>query len=161
MYHVALDRCVLDEARRQIERCTKDRQNAEDLLHWAYLRLDSHGSTTQITNAVAYLTKTAVNIRIDRARREDFLTRHSFEAASCFDSPAPLQDRVVEGRRRLERLNEGLAQLPARTREIFLLYRAEEMKQGEIAQLFDISKSAVEKHVAKAVAFVTDWMQGW
>jgi RNA polymerase sigma-70 factor (ECF subfamily) len=33
-----------------------------------------------------------------------------------------------------------------------MLYRLEHLKHGEIAQIFGISVSAVEKHVSKAVA---------
>ncbi len=45
-----------------------------------------------------------------------------------------------------------LSALPERTRHIFLLYRLEKMRRAEIASLFGISVSGVEKHIARAVA---------
>jgi RNA polymerase sigma-70 factor (ECF subfamily) len=41
-----------------------------------------------------------------------------------------------------------------RTRDVFLLVRLENMKQAEIAARLGISVSAVEKHLAKALAQV-------
>jgi RNA polymerase sigma-70 factor (ECF subfamily) len=42
--------------------------------------------------------------------------------------------------------------LPARTRDIFVLFRLDQLKQSEIAARMGISVSAVEKHVVRAVA---------
>ncbi|MBB3700562.1 RNA polymerase sigma-70 factor [Flammeovirga yaeyamensis] len=44
-----------------------------------------------------------------------------------------------------------LHQLPTRTKEVFLLKREEEMSYKEIAQLMNISVSAVEKHMINAL----------
>ena len=44
---------------------------------------------------------------------------------------------------------EGLSE---RTRDIFILARIEHMHQRDIAKLFGISVSAVEKHVMKALS---------
>lgn len=83
------------------------------------------------------------------------------KSSLCFDCPGPLPDKVLEDRDRLNRLNAGLEQLDPRTREIFLLYRVEELKQREIAKLLKISVSAVEKHIARAAPFLVAWMRGW
>ncbi|KXX68069.1 RNA polymerase sigma factor [Flammeovirga sp. SJP92] len=44
-----------------------------------------------------------------------------------------------------------LDQLPTRTKEVFLLKREEEMSYKEIAQIMNISVSAVEKHMINAL----------
>jgi RNA polymerase sigma factor (sigma-70 family) len=161
MAAIAVDRDVWDSALRQIARRTNDRQNAEDLLHSAYLRLERYQDQHKIDSTVGFLTRAAINIRIDRHRHEDFLRTHMLESSLCFDNPAPLPDKVMEDRARLGRLRAGLEQLPAKTREIFLLYRVEELKQREIAKLLNISVSAVERHIAKAMPFLINWMKGW
>jgi RNA polymerase sigma factor (sigma-70 family) len=158
---MVVDRATWDNALRQIERRTNDRQNAEDLLHSAYLKLERYQESHEVECAIGFLTQTALNIRIDTHRRDDFLRNHILESSICFDRPAPLQDKVVEDRSRLARLKEGLDQLAPRTREIILLYRVEELKQREIATLLGISVSAVEKHIAKAAPFLVEWMEGW
>jgi RNA polymerase sigma-70 factor (ECF subfamily) len=72
-----------------------------------------------------------------------------------------LQDEVFAARARLRRVQEGLDQLPDRTRQIFILYRLEDMKCREIADRIGISESAVEKHIAKAMYFLNKWAEGW
>jgi RNA polymerase sigma-70 factor (ECF subfamily) len=41
------------------------------------------------------------------------------------------------------------------------MHRVEGLKYREIAAHFEISQSAVEKHVAKAMLFLTEWTQDW
>ncbi len=53
---------------------------------------------------------------------------------------------------RLEWVMRVLEGLPDRTREVFLLHRLAGAGQDEIARQLGISVSAVEKHVARAVA---------
>lgn len=161
MLDIAVDKTLRETALKHIARRTKDAQNAEDLLHSAFLRLERCKPSDTIKNPVAFLTRAAINIRIDNHRHNDFLRHHPVKSASCFDYQAPLPDKVLEARERLDRLMAGLDKLPPRTRQIFLMYRLEEMKYREIAAVMKISASAVEKHVAKAVPFLTEWMKGW
>jgi RNA polymerase sigma factor (sigma-70 family) len=72
-----------------------------------------------------------------------------------------LQDEVFASRARLDRVKRGLEELAPRTREIFLMYRLEDLKCREIARRIGISESAVEKHIAKAMLFLTKWAEGW
>ena len=74
---------------------------------------------------------------------------------------SPLQDEVLAARARLERVSQGLNRLTPRTREIFLMHRLENLKYREIAQRLGISQSAVEKHIARAALFLTEWTEGW
>ncbi len=62
---------------------------------------------------------------------------------------------------RLDRVREGLDRLSPRTREIFLMQRLDGYKYREIAARLGISQGAVEKHMAKAMAFLVDWTEDW
>jgi RNA polymerase sigma-70 factor (ECF subfamily) len=46
----------------------------------------------------------------------------------------------------------ALEAMPARTRAIFLLFRLEHLRQAEIAGIYGISVSAVQKHLVRASA---------
>jgi len=59
-------------------------------------------------------------------------------------------ERILEARDELRRVEAALEEMGDRTRSIFILFRIERMSQSEIARIFRISVSAVEKHVAKA-----------
>ena len=61
-------------------------------------------------------------------------------------------ERVLNSEQELNVVVDALQELSERTRDVFMLDRLEHLKHGEIAGLYGISVSAVEKHVAKAVA---------
>ncbi len=73
----------------------------------------------------------------------------------------PLADEVIAARERLERVKRGLEKMPARRREIFVMNRFEGLTYRVIAQRVGLSQSMVEKEMAKAILFLTEWMEGW
>jgi len=159
MSEVPRDRAYWAGLLRLVTRHTRGNTDAEDLLHSAYLRLERYRNAHEVQNPTSFLVQTAVNIAIDNHRHEmlwDFGQRGDTTQRA---DEAPLQDEVMAARERLVRVNEGLAKLPPRTREIFLLHRLEGLKYREIAARFGISQSAVEKHIARAMLFLTEWTQ--
>ena len=60
-------------------------------------------------------------------------------------------ERVLQGYESLSEVLSTLNELSERTRDIFILFRLENMKQRDIALAFGITVKAVEKHVLKAV----------
>jgi RNA polymerase sigma factor (sigma-70 family) len=60
--------------------------------------------------------------------------------------------RIVTGRDDLSSVIAALEALPERTRTIFVLYRLEAVDQDVIAKSYGISKSAVKKHMMRAMA---------
>jgi len=155
-----IDRDFWDRLLRQIIKRTRRKSDAEDLLQDAYLRLIRYRESHPVENIPGFLVKTAVNIGVDNYRRERFLAEIAPDISVGAEN-SPLQDEVLASRARLKRLEEGLAELSPRTREVFLMHRLESLKYREIAERFGISQSAVEKHIARAALFLTEWMEGW
>ena len=56
-------------------------------------------------------------------------------------------------------INEALAQLSPRSREIFLLSRFKGLKNREIAEMLGISTTAVEKHISKSLRLISDYLK--
>jgi RNA polymerase sigma-70 factor (ECF subfamily) len=54
-------------------------------------------------------------------------------------------------RERLKRIREAIANLPPRTRDVFVLHRFEDMTYKSIADGLGISVSAVEKRIIVAL----------
>src|SRR3546814_18334423 len=73
--------------------------------------------------------------------------------AALIDDLTP--ERVLLGRERLRQIDAALAELNDVTREIFVSFRLEGRRQAEIATTMGISISAVEKHVARALVYLT------
>src|SRR5437879_5816110 len=111
-----IDRNFWRDLQRQIARRTRDRSDAEDLLHSAYLRMVRYKATHDVADPAPFLVKTACNIGIDNYRHDQMASGEGqgFEAEDI----SPLQDEVIASRARLLRVREGLERLSPRTREI-------------------------------------------
>jgi RNA polymerase sigma-70 factor (ECF subfamily) len=59
-------------------------------------------------------------------------------------------ERVLLGEATLAEALQALDELTELTRNVFILFRLENMKQREIAALYGIAQSTVEKHVVRA-----------
>jgi len=160
MSDIPVNREVWGRLIREVRSRTHGRADPEELLHSAYLRLLRYRAQHAVDNIAGFLVRTAVNIGIDNFRHERFIADVAPEDVECAEN-SPLQDEVLAARVRLERVREGLSRLTPRTREIFLMHRLDDLKYREIAERLDISQSAVEKHIAKAALFLTEWTEGW
>lgn len=149
-------------------RRTRHRQDAEDLTQEVLLRILDRQDAAPPDHAEAFLFRIAGNLLRDRARRAG--ARRNADHASLdapgtdFHNSGMLAEGLVEDRgpervllnqETLAETLRALDQLGARTRDIFMLYRLERMKHRDIAALYGISASAVEKHIAKAGAHLS------
>lgn len=157
------DRPFWDRVLKMIARHTNGRADPEELLNAAYLRLERYQDSRTVKDPVGFLVRTARNLVIDEYRHAQISARYLSDMQQSEQQldDSPLQDEVFAARERLERVKEGLAQLSPRTREIFLMYRLHDMKCREIAAKIGVSESSVEKHIAKAMYFLTKWAEGW
>jgi RNA polymerase sigma-70 factor (ECF subfamily) len=148
---------------RRVAQITRRPHDAEDFLQAAFLRFEEYRARTVVEDPSAFLVRVAANLAVDEARREKVRRRdgRGLQHLRVVTENQPLQDEVLLLRKRLQRVEEGLAELNPRTREIFLLHRLEGMKYREIADRFGISVSAVEKQIAKAAYFLAEWTEGW
>jgi RNA polymerase sigma-70 factor (ECF subfamily) len=159
MDDVPIEREFWNSLRRQIAK-RAGAADSEDLLHSAYLRFIRYRAQHAVENTASFIVRSAINIGIDARRRDELLDKVVAQDLP-WGEKAPLQDEVLATRARLERVKSGLELLSPRTREVFLMHRLENLKYREIARQLGISQSAVEKHVAKAALFLTEWTEGW
>lgn len=147
------------------ERRVHSAAEAEDLTQDVFervLRSLAHGP---IRNAEALLFRIAINLLRDRARKS---LSHGIEEPLQPDLVAEFADaftedlspeRFVIGERTLQEALAALDELGERTRAIFQLYRFENLRAREIADLYRISISGVEKQIARALLHLTRRMQ--
>lgn len=133
---------------------------ADDLIQEAFLRLHEYRKFRQVIEPEAFLVRTVQNLNIDARRVKG---RHGTPVTAQPEihrliDPRPGPDEVLASQQRLQHLKRGLETLAPRTREVVLLYRIDGLSQPQIATQLGISSSAVEKHIAKATLFLSDWM---
>ena len=137
----------------------KDRSAAEDLTQDVLLKVVRACEKGQIERADSYVFKVAINLLRDQRRRALRAGPAVFVPIEE-DRDGPLDSQLVEAispervllsEDSLADVLRSLAELGELTRNIFILFRLENMKQKDIAALYGIGQSTVEKHVVKAV----------
>ncbi len=126
---------------------------AEDCAQDVFLRIARADGGT-IENAEAYLFTIAAAVVIDRARKlkSHHAAYHVPIENYALEGGEPGPIRVLEGREDLLRLKGVLDELPARTREIFLLNRLEGLTYTQLAARFGVTIKAIEKQMSRVLA---------
>lgn len=130
----------------------KETEDIPDLVQDVFVRVLGRVQPGDIENLRSYAFQVAASVLVDRNRRR--AVRHH-DAHVEFDPTrsAPTEigpERIVAGREELRALMALVAQMPERTRTVFVLRRLEHMSYKEIARQLDLSVSAVEKHMVRA-----------
>lgn len=124
---------------------------APDLLHEVFLRAAASPQVGQLVNPVGFIYRIAHNLLIDRARRG----RREIELLPIIE--APLAPRCAEQEHGIEAdelqvvIDLTLAELPARTRRVFMMQRFGGMSYREIEAALGISRATVEYHMMRAL----------
>ena len=129
--------------------------DAEDMTQELFAKL-ARVDDPAMENADAYIFQMAANLLRDRRRRERVRADYRATISSESIDLEPLDPaRILQGREDLGAVSRALRELPERTRAIFLLYRLEGMKQAELATLYGMTASGVQKHILKAMGHLT------
>jgi RNA polymerase sigma-70 factor (ECF subfamily) len=132
------------------------REDAEDLIHDAFLRVQAYcDEGGEVREQEAFLVRSVLNLARDARQRAhlDLYERQPVEEFTILDT-APRPDEVLDAEQRLRELREALNAVNPRTCQAFFLHRVDGLSYAQIAEHFDISVSAVEKHIAKAMSVV-------
>lgn len=132
---------------------------AEDMTQEVLLRVIEASRLRPIEKASAFVFSVATNLLRDQRRkavRAGVPVHVPIDEALASELESQLQEdfspeRVLLSKDTLADALSLLDELGERTRDIFILFRIENMKQKDIAALYGIAQSTVEKHVMKAV----------
>lgn len=128
------------------------RENAEELAQETYFRFLKQTPQAAILDLNAFLFTIASNLARDhlraakRDREREFVALDDNMPDHKPDPEAVIAKRCVE-----QQLPRAIASLPNKTREIFLLYRADELSYKQIALRLNISERNVEHHLHQAL----------
>ena len=138
-----------------------NRNEAEDLTQEVFIRLLHHPDKNDGRTLDGYVFTIAANLLRDRAksvaaahdrqaRSLDMLVEEDAFSANLVEDRNP--ERVLVGKQTIQDVLDALAELGDRTRDVFILARLENIQHREIAAMYGISVSAVEKMMMKAMA---------
>jgi RNA polymerase sigma factor (sigma-70 family) len=132
-----------------------DRAEAEDLTQQTFLRL-LRDDRSAVSNSRAFVFRVAANLLLDRARDRSRRGRdRSYslddETVVAFPLADPLNpERILLARDGVAQVVAALNDLGEVTRDIFMLFRFEHMRQKDIAHRLGMSQTAVEKQIMRA-----------
>lgn len=149
-----LYRAEADRLEGYASRRLRDPYDARDVVHDFFATLLRVGRERfrRVDEPPAYarraVGKLSINSNVaDRARKA---RGTAWADMSCQESSDP--HAQLEARDTLRRLEEAMAQLPERSRLIFLAIRLEGLSYAEVAQRTGLSVKRVEKVMSKAIA---------
>jgi RNA polymerase sigma factor (sigma-70 family) len=133
-----------------------NRDLAADLTQESFARVYSVAGARPVMEPRALLYTTARNLLTDHHRRS------TVRGAVAFDPVDPERDEhagpdthqpevILDGRQRLQRLEQTLAALPPRAREAFVLAKIDGLSRAEVAQTMGVSVKTVESHLEVAM----------
>lgn len=137
--------------RRFFEGRLRDHADSEDLVQETFLRLYDYRRTRTVADVGAFCFAVARNLIRDHLRRRDCGTATA-ELSEELVCPVPRADEILAYRERVEILRQALRAMPALRREVFLRRRLDEQSVAAISDALGISKSAIEKHVTRAIS---------
>lgn len=126
-----------------------DLNQAEDFMHEAFTRLWEKCSTVAVDMVKGFLFTVSKRLFIDKVRSEQVSLKFNKQQTNEVDSEDPyFHLRTQEFQQQLE---EVISKLPDGQREAFLLNRIDKLTYKEIAERLEISQTAVEKRISKAL----------
>lgn len=126
------------------------RATAADLVQDLFLRFWRR-PLVQVDELPTYLLRCAANIAIDHLRSQGARNRANEQFLPCDEDSVPEPQIALQASTDLRHVEAALRGLPERTRQIFLLNRIHGRTYADIARAMDLSPSAVEKHMMRAL----------
>jgi RNA polymerase sigma-70 factor, ECF subfamily len=125
---------------------------AADALQDAWLRLEHAEPSGPVDRPYPYLLRIAYNIALkSRSRERDIVTLDDARARLGLVEDAPDPERIVLAQSEMALVQQALAELTPRRREILLASRVDGVALRELAVRFNISQRMVEMELKSAL----------
>jgi len=143
-----------------LRRKGRSREDAEDLIQEAMLRLHVYGRESAVANEEAFLRHAVQNLSIDQHRRDrsDLRRNVSIEELTARNALVATESNpedTLEAQQRLSRIRALLDAVSLKTREIYFAHRAG-YSYAEIADHMDISHITIKRHIARALLAIME-----
>lgn len=147
---------LLADFKKSLTKRGKSREDAEDLIQEAFLRLEQYCQRGhQVECPEAFLRRTTRNLAVSEHRHERRYLEGRIGLEDALADPAPTPDEVFAAEQRLKQVQAILDRLGPRTRDAYFMHRLGGFSYADIASRFNCSVSMVEKHIASAATAIT------
>jgi RNA polymerase sigma factor (sigma-70 family) len=135
----------------------------EDIVQETFLRTYEASRRAEIRHPRAFMESTVRNLALNFVARMDNQRKDSIDELLLALDPQlaadlPLAEDVVDSQERLLLFYRALQRLPTQCRRVFVLKRVYGLSRQDIALRLGIAESGVQKHLARGMVAVTDFM---
>jgi RNA polymerase sigma factor (sigma-70 family) len=130
----------------------------DDVIQESYTRLIVAQAVDHIRDHKTYLfqiAKSVIASHVRSAKVVQIVTVSDLDLLGVAAAEPSAEDQVSD-REQLRDLAKAIAALPEPTRTIFRLRRVEQIPQRDISRRLAIPESTVEKHISRALLFMSD-----
>ena len=127
---------------------------AEELAQELFVMLWQKREALRVINLQAFLGVSLRNLIVDYVRRNIQEEHYLDQLRLFFPTETMATSEAVQLNELSEAIQNTLAKLPEKTREIFVLSRFEHLTIREIAQRLNLSEKTIEYHLSRSTTFV-------
>ncbi|MFN8355310.1 MAG: RNA polymerase sigma-70 factor [Spirosomataceae bacterium] len=132
---------------------TGSRETAEEIVQEIFVKLWENRERLQIEHVESYLF-TALKYQIISHLRSSVAQRRVQTVEDDLPQITAPSDYTIGVEEIRLALEQSVSQLPAKTRQIFVMSRMDELSHREIAAQLDLSEKTVEYHIAQALKYL-------
>lgn len=132
----------------------------DDIVQEAYTLLAERERVDDIHSPRAYLFQVAKSLVVRNIRRARIVPIQAVDElgmAGFVDEGAGPEQSAI-GREQLRELSRLIEAMPAQTRQAFVMRRVHDLPQREIARRMGLSENTVEKHIARGIRWLGQWL---
>ncbi|MGV6829477.1 MAG: RNA polymerase sigma factor [Flavobacteriales bacterium] len=133
---------------------TKDLDLTEDILQDTFVKLWTNCSKVNYHKVKSYLYTVANHTFLNNEKHKKVVQKHQMQLVRKSNQETP--EFLFIEQEFLVKLEQAIANLPEKQREVFLLNRIEKKKYREIAVLLNVSVKTVEKRMHLALLYMKD-----
>lgn len=126
-----------------------DSAAADDFVQEAFVKLWKNCAKVLVEKAKSFLFTVANNLFLNDYAHKKVVLKHQQQKRVGHSNETP--QFILEEKEFMVKLQNAIADLPDKQREVFLLNRIDKKKYREIADLLDISIKTVEKRMSLAL----------
>lgn len=126
-----------------------DTATADDFVQEAFVKLWKNCAKVLVEKAKSFLFTVANNLFLNDYSHKKVVLKHQQQKTINYSNETP--EFLLEEKEFMVKLQNAIADLPEKQREVFLLNRIDKKKYREIAELLDISIKTVEKRMSLAL----------
>lgn len=129
--------------------------DVDDVVQEAYCRIATLERVSHINDPRQYFFKTARNIVLEQLRRDRIVSIEAATGLAELEQAAEVEcgnpERLTSDRRMLARVEQLIATLPERGRQIFRMRKIDGLSQRDISTRLGVSESVVENEVSRSL----------